>query len=118
MLVTSIVEANAASDARPWVSPGAQEGHLALEALPPLGIAIMMSPGIANVMTMPNGAVSEGTTSPHDMTYASNAANDQLSLPTAADDAYQRASLRCVPGPGGVTLPEARETAAKAGGHL
>jgi hypothetical protein len=65
-------------------------------------------------------AVSKGTTSPHDMIDAPNVTNDQLSLPTAADDAYPWLPSVAYSGPGGfliVTLPEAAEVAAKAGGQ-
>jgi len=208
MLVSSIVEARAVTDARPRVLPEAEERDLALEALPPLlredagvwvmtregyrelrrakngytcivnrdevdaikptcydpegtatllpvnaffgdllvqgvpvteirtrvaegfrtgrfkppsrvGIAFMMSPRIVNVMTMPDGTMMKGTAPPHYMIYAPNVTNDQLSLPTAAYDAYPWLPYVAYTGPGGfliVTLPEAAEAAAKAGG--
>jgi hypothetical protein len=52
--------------------------------------------------------------------HAPNVTNDQLSLPTAADDAYPWLPYVAYTGPGGfliVTLPEAAEAAAKAGGQ-
>jgi hypothetical protein len=76
----------------------------------------MMSP---RIVTMPNGMVMKGTVPRHDMIDAPNVTNDQLNLPTAAYDAYPRLPDVADTGPGGVlivTLPEAGEAAAKAGG--
>jgi len=47
----------------------------------------MVSPGSVNVMTMPNGAMSKGTTSPYDLIDAPNVTNDPVSLLAAKDDA-------------------------------
>ena len=70
MLVTSIVEARAVTDARPRVLPEAEERDLALEALPPLlredaGVWVMTREGYRELRRTKNGirASSTGTRS-------------------------------------------------------
>jgi hypothetical protein len=65
-------------------------------------------------------ALDEARDPPHCMISAPNVTNDQLSLPTAADDAYPWLHDVAYTGPGGfliVTLSEPAEAATQAGGR-
>jgi hypothetical protein len=110
-----LVQGVSVTEIRTLVAEGFRTGRFT----PPsrVGIAFMMLPGIVNVITMPSGALSQGTTSPHDMIDAPNVTNDQPSLPRAADDAYPWLPYVAYISPGGVLIVTLPGAAANAGGQ-